>query len=417
MRSRGLAVLAIAAASSLAAAAPAPAADPGRWVLSGTTSLPLVYYQGVTVDPRRNLFFDGIYVGLYRTNPQLMETGRNDDVIPPDVHLRERYNHIGDIAWDRQEGGRILLPLECYYPGGPGDANPCQNGSIGVADPATLQWRYYVKLDPAEIPKAMWNEVSPDGTLLWTSSGDDLLAYRLADITRANAAPDHAPIRSVRRLKGAVPPSGITGATFIGDRMFVAGQGGGPFRVYSIDLATGERRLEIERRIVGESEGLATASVKGGTLQWLVQPYNTENRPPTYGPDHATLLSFRPAGASAPAPAAPNAGDGGSGTPSVQLLRRSRRTVLRRRGFAAGVFCPDGCIARLTVTRGRTVLGRTTKRARPARTRPARARVRLTARGRRLLRTRRRPLRITLRARLREPSAALTRRTARARLR
>ncbi len=225
MRRKGLAALVLAAWLGLPV--PAQAADPGRWALTGTTTLPLVYYQGVTVDAARNLYFDGVYVGLYRTTPAFQETGRTDDVIPPDVHLREGYNHIGDISWDRAEGGRILLPLECYLPNGPNGGNPCLHGSIGVAGPGSLQWRYYVKLDPAEIPKAMWNEVSPDGSLLWTSSGDDLLAYRTADISRANAAPDHAPIHSVRRLRGAVPPSGITGATFVGDRMFVAGQGAG----------------------------------------------------------------------------------------------------------------------------------------------------------------------------------------------
>src|SRR3712207_7129324 len=36
------------------------------------------------------------------------ETARNDDVIPPEVHLAERYNHIGDISWDAREGGRVL---------------------------------------------------------------------------------------------------------------------------------------------------------------------------------------------------------------------------------------------------------------------------------------------------------------------
>jgi hypothetical protein len=411
---------AIAAALVLAAsmaAAPARAADPGRWELTGTTTLPLVYYQGVTVDPQRNLYFDGIYTGLYRTDPAFTETGRNDDVIPPEVHLGEGYNHIGDIAWDRQEGGRILLPLECYVPGGPNGGNPCGHGSIGVADPRTLQWRYYVKLDPAEIPKAMWNEVSPDGKLLWTSSGQDLLAYRIADITPPAAAPEHAPIRSVRRLKGAVPPSGITGATFVGGRMYVAGQGGGPFRVYSIDLASGARRLEIERRIVGESEGLVTASAKGGSLHWLIQPYNEEQSTPTYSPDKATLLSFRPAGGGGPGARPPSAGGGGALAPSVRLLRRSRTTVLRRRGFAAAVRCAAGCTARLTVMRGRRVLARTTKRAQPVRRRSALAHVRLTPRGRRVLRTRGSRLRLTLRASLREPSGAVTRRSVRTRLR
>src|SRR5215204_2978703 len=233
MRWRGMAALVLVVAG-LAAPAGARAADPGRWAVSATTSLPLVYYQGVTVDAARNLYFDGIYVGLYRTTAAFAETGRNDDVIPPDVHLREGYNHIGDISWDRREGGRVLLPLECYVPGGPNGGNPCLHGSIGVADPGTLQWRYHVKLDPAEIPKAMWNEVSPDGTLVWTSSGADVLAYRAADISLANAAPAHAPIHSVRRLEGAVPPTGITGATFVDGRMLVAGQNGKTFRVYSI---------------------------------------------------------------------------------------------------------------------------------------------------------------------------------------
>ena len=292
-------------------------------------------------------------------------------MIPPDVHLREGYNHIGDIAWDRGEGGRILLPLECYVPGGPNGGNPCLHGSIGVAGPGSLQWRYYVKLDPAEIPKAMWNEVSPDGSLLWTSSGRDLLAYRTADISRDNAAPDHAPIHSVRRLRGAVPPSGITGATFIGDRMYVAGQGGGPFRVWSIDLATGARRLEIERTIVGESEGLVTAALKGGTLHWLIQPFNEEQKPPTYSPDHATLVSFGPARRrrSRTGPGPRRRGPGGSGragSPLVRLLRRSRSTVLGRRGFATAVLCPDGCTATLRVFKGRGLLARTIKRARPS---------------------------------------------------
>jgi hypothetical protein len=390
--------------------AAAQAADPGRWAATGTTTLPLVYYQGVTTDAARNLYFDGVYVGLYRTTPAFEETGRNDDVIPPDVHLREGYNHLGDISWDRREGGRILLPLECYVPGGPNGGNPCLHGSIGVAGPGSLAWRYYVKLDPAEIPKAMWNEVSPDGSLLWTSSGDDLLAYRTADISRANAAPDHGPIRSVRRLRGAVPPSGITGATFVGDRMFVAGQGGGPFRVWSIDLATGERRLEIERRIVGESEGLVTAALKGGTLHWLIQPFNEEEKPPTYSPDKATLLSFTPTGPGVAPPPLP------AGAPSVRLLRRSRSMVLRHNGFAAAVLCPDGCTARLRVQRGGHVLARTTKRARPSTRRGARSLIRLTHRGRRVLRAGGRP-RLTLRATLREPSGAVTRRTARVRLR
>src|SRR5215210_6778434 len=118
-------VVALVLAALLGLPAVAQAADPGRWSPAGTTTLPLVYYQGVTTDAGRNLYFDGIYVGLYRTTSAFAETGRNDDVIPPDVHLREGYNHVGDISWDRREGGRVLLPLECYVPGGPNGGNPC----------------------------------------------------------------------------------------------------------------------------------------------------------------------------------------------------------------------------------------------------------------------------------------------------
>ena len=50
-----------------------------------------------------------------------------------------------------------------------------------------------------------------------------------------------------------MPPTGITGATFHGGRLFVAGQAGDLFQVWSIDLATGSRQLEIERTVIGKS--------------------------------------------------------------------------------------------------------------------------------------------------------------------
>ncbi|MEA2311967.1 MAG: hypothetical protein QOE28_1935 [Solirubrobacteraceae bacterium] len=291
MRRLGLAVLLVLAALP---AATAGAADPGRWKLTGYSRIPHTYYQGVTHDPARQFFFDGPDTGLWRTDDALTQQAGTPDVIPPEVTATEGYDHIGDLDWDAAEGGRVLLPLECYYPDRPGGENSCQTGSIGVADPNTLAWRYYVKLDPAEIPKAMWAEVSPDGTLLWTSSGNDLLAYRVADINVANAAPTAPPIHSVQRLVGAVPPSGITGATFYDGRLFTAGQSGDTFQVWSIDLATGARQLEIERQIVGESEGLDTLDALGGVLHWIVTPYNPEARPPTYGPQSNVLLHFKP---------------------------------------------------------------------------------------------------------------------------
>jgi hypothetical protein len=276
----------------LAALLAAPAAfarDPGRWLLTGWSSVPNEYWQGVTSDPAgTHLFFDGFFEGLYRTAPSLRQTGANAAAIPAAVKASEGYNHIGDISWDRGEGGRILLPFECFTPGAPNGGNTCGTGSIGVADPATLALRYYVKLDPVEINKAMWVESSPDGELLWTSSGADLLAYRAAGVNPANAAPAAPPRRAVRRLPGARPPSGITGAAFLGGRLFLAGQDAG-FQVWSLDVSNGARRLEIELpRVQGEAEGLHAMRLLGGELHWLIAPLAAK---PTFGPT-VSLLHF-----------------------------------------------------------------------------------------------------------------------------
>jgi hypothetical protein len=276
---RGIAVAA-ALAMALAAAAPASAADPGRWTLTGWSSMPNTYWQGVAATgPGKPLFFSGIFTGLHRTSWSLRQTGSVDPVIPPGVLATEGYNHVGDIGYAE---GRVLLPLECYTPGGPNGGNTCGTGSIGVADPATLAFGYYVKLDPAEIPKAMWVEPSPDGRLLWTSSGPDLLAYSAAEVVAANAAPGAPPIHSVRRLAGAVPPSGVTGAAFYRGRLLLAGAQGTTYQVWSVDVSTGARRLEVELHGVrGEAEGLAQIPLLGGRLHFLVAPLASS---PSFGP-------------------------------------------------------------------------------------------------------------------------------------
>jgi hypothetical protein len=266
------------------------AQDPGRWIETGHSEVPIEYFQGITSHKKTDLFFDGVFVGLYRTDSELKEEARNPNVIPAAVRETEGYNHIGDLTWDRTDDGRLLLPLECFL------TSVCGRGAIGVADPDTLEWRYYVNLDPAFIDKAMWAEVAPDRRLVWTSSGsgDDLLAYRLSDISPRNAGPVGAKIKPVRQLIDAVPPSGITGATFHKKRLFVAGQNAGPFQVWSIDLSDGSRRLEIERSIVGESEGLDTVKVLDGLLHWLIVPFRTGGQPPTYGEGHSALVHFVP---------------------------------------------------------------------------------------------------------------------------
>jgi hypothetical protein len=267
------------------------------WVETGNSRVPLEYFQGVTSDQSRDLYFDGVFVGLYRTDSNLVEEARNGDPIPPDVTQRDRYNHIGDITWDKREGGRVLLPLECFFPF---IGNFCRTGSIGVADAETLQWRYYVKLDPALIDKAMFAEVSPNGKLLWTSNGGlngghDLLAYDISEITPANAAPDGPLLKPVIVLPNAVPPGGITGATFYKHKFLVANQSGTLFRVWSIDLNDGSRKVELEKQVLGESEGLDIVKALGGTLHWLITPLGTGGKPPTYGDfGHSALVHFDP---------------------------------------------------------------------------------------------------------------------------
>ena len=280
---------------ALAFAQPALGRDPGRWIDTGVTRFQVTHNQGITVDPQRSLYFDGTLLsfnGLFRTDATLHEAAGVSPVIPASVTAADGFNHIGDLSWDPGEGGRILLPLECYTPGGPNGGNTCGKGGFAVADPATLQWRYYVRLDPADIPKAMWVETSPDGNLVWTSAGKDLLAYRSADINPANAAPAGPLLKPVVRLAGAVPPSGITGTTFYKRRLYLAGNQGDRFQVWSVDAATGKRRFEIERTYVGEPEGLAFFTGLGGRLHAQILP--TVAGKPTFGPGHGALVNFAP---------------------------------------------------------------------------------------------------------------------------
>jgi hypothetical protein len=295
LRFLALAAIAACAAGLLAGAArSAPRAKTG-WTETGHSLVPLEYFQGVTSDQQRNLYFDGIFAGLYRTDASLHEEARNAYVFPADVARREGYNHVGDITWDKREGGRVLLPLECFVPF---FGNTCHTGSIGVADAKTLQWRYYVKLDPAYIDKAMFAEVSPNGKLLWTSNGGlngghDLLAYRMSQITAANAAPGGPLLKPAIVLRNAVPPGGITGATFYKHRFLVANQSRTLFRVWSVDLNDGSYKVEVEKQVLGESEGLDVVKALGGTLHWVITPAQTGGQQPTYGDFfHSALVHF-----------------------------------------------------------------------------------------------------------------------------
>ena len=186
----------------------------------------------------------------------------------------------------------MLLPMECYTPG-VGNGNTCGTGAFGVADPATLAFRYYVKLDPADIPKAMWAETSPDGSLIWTSSGNDLLAYRSSRRHRGESRPLRAadPTRPPPDRRRAADrrhrrrlPARPSAARRRGERRLSR---------YGRSIPrTGGRRLELEMSICGESEGLDVIPTLGGKLHWLISPFDPGCQL-TFGPTSA-LLHFIP---------------------------------------------------------------------------------------------------------------------------
>src|SRR3954469_2951098 len=288
------AVAACVAVAALLAAGPARAAAPDRLRLADARPVPIEYFQGLTHDRAGARYFDGVVAGLYRTDRALRERGRNPAAIPPAIAIAFGFDHIGDIGFSAALGG-VILPFECFTPGAPNGGNTCGQGGFGVADPATLQLRYVLALDPRDVAKAMWAEVSPDGTRVWTSAVPDLIAYRTADVSAANAAAG-VRIRPVARLAGAVPPSGVTGAAFRDGRLLLAGQQTGPLELWSIDVRTGARRREAVLHVAGESEGLDTGDDGRGLVHWLVTPFDPRGRTPTDGGLHSEPLSFVPAG-------------------------------------------------------------------------------------------------------------------------
>lgn len=279
------------AAAALSATPAAHAADPGRWKLAKARAIPIAYSQGVTAAGSTAFAFSSNQI-IFSTARTLEQRRENTQILPTDVVSAEGYDHIGDLTYDRAEGGRLLLPLECYRFDAPNGGNHCGTGSIGVASPTTLDWRYYVKLDPRDIKKAMWAEISPDGRSLWTQAGRDLLRYRTADVT----AQQTAPIRPVQTLKGAASLGQYTGAAFHRGRLLAAVGRRNSLQVWSIDVRTGRKRLEISRRILGESEGLA---VVGRRLAWTIMPAAQGGRTPTYGAGRGAMVTLSPAPARA----------------------------------------------------------------------------------------------------------------------
>jgi hypothetical protein len=277
----------IALAAALMLPASAFADDPGLWIKTSQLTKPAWYRQGLASNPLTgDVFFSGSFAGITLTRNEV-EIKQNAQAIPKDVADREQYNHIGDIAFDSGEGGRVLLPMESYAPLA-NDTNPSKTASIGVMDARTLLFKYYVKLDPSEIDKAQWVATDPEHGLIWTIGDVSLLAYNIADINPANAAPNAAPIHSVRVLPNAVP-NGAGGAVVIGNRIFLSQLVNGVNRVISMDTTTGASQVEIEIPGTLEEEGLDVGPYLDGLLHWELVP--------GAGLSNTQVLNFVPKGA------------------------------------------------------------------------------------------------------------------------
>ena len=272
LRNRVGAIVSVLAVLWLVSVPAASAAD--LWTQTGQSFTSINYWQGIAFDPSsRSFFFDGPEEGVWRTDASLNRTAGRSAGIPIAVTGAQGWNHLGDLTFDGSRNA-LFVPLECYYPVLP-DPNTCHTGGVGVLDPSTLAWHYYVKF--GGIPKAMWVEESPDGRWLWTSSGTDLFAYDTGQLA-SHAGTTLAP---AKHLIGVLPASGVSGATFTAGRLYLAFDRGSYVQVQSaaLDPTSGDVvkpwRAEIRRTKssgLHESEGLAAAAALGGTLHWQIQP-------------------------------------------------------------------------------------------------------------------------------------------------
>jgi len=77
----------------------------------------------------------------------------------------------------------------------------------------------------------------------------------------------------------------------------LAGEKDGTYQVWAVNLSNGERELELEMHVCGESEGLDVIPTLGGELHWLIAPFDPGCQL-TFGPSSA-LLHFIPSPAHA----------------------------------------------------------------------------------------------------------------------
>jgi hypothetical protein len=148
-------------------------------------------------------------------------------------------------------------------------------------------------------------------------------------------------------LPGALPGEADGAAVLAGRLYFTMQASAGVQQLWSLDLASGARRLEATVHVVGESEGLAAYRGLGGTLHWVIAPGVGGHA--TYG-HQSVLLHLSPRGAPLTGPRQRLSRLRLSVTPSRRPVRAGHSVTLALRGTArvVGALQPaDGAVVRV----------------------------------------------------------------------
>ena len=203
-------MLAALAACVCAAFAPAAAdaRDPGRWVLTGASSIPTNYWQGLTSDPpSERVFFVGVFEGLWRTTPACARPPGTAPRSPP-TSRPPRATTTSATRPGTGDGGRVLLPMECYYAGR--GRQHLRHGRVRGRRPGHARLALLRQARPGRDPQGdVGRELAGRHAGLDQQRRRPARLSLRATITAANAGPAAAPIRaSTRASRGRCRRSG-----------------------------------------------------------------------------------------------------------------------------------------------------------------------------------------------------------------
>ena len=205
--------------SLLVAAAPdAAAAD--LWTETGRSLTSVNYWQGITFAPASGaFFFDGPATGLWRTDAALRRTAGRSSGIPSSVTSAEGWNHLGDLSFDAAGGGRLLVPLECYSPSpGPEHLQDRRVRRRRSRDPGMALLR---QARPPRSPRRCGSRSRPTAAGRGPRPAPTSSPTTPADLRR-DAGPAGAPLIASKRIAGVLRAPGVSGAAFLGDRLYLA---------------------------------------------------------------------------------------------------------------------------------------------------------------------------------------------------